>query len=503
MRVRLFSPTAVALGAAIALTASLGGGCDSAKETTTPGAGGAGGAGGAAGVVVTLTPAGCGFEVASRPEYEGYAEGTPVTAAQPNIRRVRLGLGGNVAVGSAGRADPSTSIAFAWQTDDGTLASEVTWGPSPDPATWLAENRQNGATWLTPPGLFKSNGPARMHEAYLCGLTPGTTYYYRVGGGPTGSEVWSDVYSFTTTPGPDSEVTIAAVGDSRSLGGASNTWQLLQRRLHSIGPNVQIFSGDVTTMPHDQVEWEGWLDKAWKDTDGSPLTLAQTLTLAAHGNHDGHSTIYYANLTLPQDVKAYPDYSELFYSVDIGPVHVVVFDDAWVVAQDYDPAYAKVFGDWLEADLAAANKNRGSVPWIIATHHRAEFSSSTHGEDPDVLRGRAFLMPYWNKHKVDLLMVSHDHNYERSKPLSGAPEAPTIHDNYSDGTVYVVCAGAGAPAYGKGTSDFTETSHDYKEAPALGLYSVIRATKAELKLSAYELRADGTDPEIDTFTISK
>jgi acid phosphatase type 7 len=70
-------------------------------------------------------PQGCKFDVAPRPEYLEYGPSQPVTAGDPKIRRIRLGLGGNVAVGAEGHADPSTSMGFAWQTDDGTLASEV------------------------------------------------------------------------------------------------------------------------------------------------------------------------------------------------------------------------------------------------------------------------------------------------------------------------------------------------------------------------------------------
>jgi hypothetical protein len=453
--------------------------------------------------VGTFKPTGCEFSVNTRLEYTDFARGRPESAPQPNIRRVRLGLGGNVAVGAAGRADPSSSFGVAWQTDDGTFASEVTWGKTPDPASWPKENRASGVTWLTPPGTINDNGPQRMHEAYVCGLTAATTYYYRVGGGAPGAEVWSEVYGFTTTPGPKSEVTIAAMGDSRSLGGVRDTWRLLQRKIHTISPTVQLFAGDMITWASDQGEWETWLDKAWKDEDQSLLTLGQTLTLAAHGNHDNHNALYFGNLTLPQDTSTYPDYAELFYSVDVGPVHIIALDDAWIVSQSKDPGYAKVLGDWLEADLSAAQKNRANVPWIIATHHHAEYSSSNHGEDSDVLRGRKFFTPIWDKFKVDMLLVSHDHNYERTKPLTGPAETPTIHADPKDGTVYVVCAGAGAPAYSKGTSDFTALSHDYKDGPALGLYCVLNANQSSLTLNAYELRADGSDPVFDTFTITK
>src|SRR5262249_48728138 len=182
-------------------------------------------------------------------------------------------------------------------------------------------NRTNGVTWLTPAGELNSNGDARMHEAYVCGLKPATTYYYRVGGGPSGKESWSDVYTFTTTPADaNAPVTIAVSGDSR--GELNDAWRVLQRRVLAAGATLQLFSGDMINFAPDQGEWEKWLDSGWKDTDGSLLTLGQILTLSAHGNHDNHTALFFGNLVLPQDRAKYAKYGELFFSVDVGPAHI-------------------------------------------------------------------------------------------------------------------------------------------------------------------------------------
>lgn len=467
----------------------------------TSGSGSAASTGGSV-TIQSFSPKGCGFSVAARPEYKSYSEGSPTVGETPNIRRVRLGLGGNVAVGAQGHADPSTTIGFAWQTDDGTLASEVAWGKTPDPSGWSAADRASGVTWLTPEGDLNGKGDQRMHEAYLCGLSPATTYYYRVGGGASGKEVWSEVYAFTTTPSPgDSKVVIGVTGDSR--GQQNDAWRALQRRMLVAGATMQLFSGDMVNLAPDQGEWEQWLDSAWKDTDGGALTLAQILNLSAHGNHDNHTALFFGNLVLPQDSAAYGKYEELFFSVDVGPAHIVVIDDAFIVSPNGDPDYKAVLTAFLEADLAAANENRAKVPWVIAMHHHPEYSSSSHGTDADVLRGRAYFPPIWDTHHVDLSISGHDHNYERSKPLTGPTDNPTIHADAKDGTVYVVCAGSGADAYSAGTSNFTETSHDYKDGAALGLYGLLTMEKGSLKLEAHELRADKSDPVFDTLTITK
>lgn len=451
--------------------------------------------------IASFKPEGCDFEISPRPEYMTFVAAKAETAATPNIRRVRLGLGGNVAQGAAGRANPATSFGTAWQTDDGTFASDVQWGTTPDPTTWPAENRRSGVTWLTPAGTLNPQGDDRMHEAYVCGLQADTTYYYRVGGGPAGAEVWSDVYTFTTTPtDTNTTVKIGVTGDSR--GQENNAWQLIQRRLIKEGVNLQLFSGDMINLAPDQGEWHQWLDSAWKDSDGSLLALGQLLTLSAHGNHDNHTSLFFANLVLPQDFKNYPKYGELFYSIDVGPAHVLVIDDGWIAFPNGDADYKSVFQDWLEKDLTEANKNRANVPWIIVDHHHPEFSSSSHGKDADVLRVRSFLVPLWDKYHVDVVLTGHDHNYERSKPVTGPADTPII-TTPDKGTTYVVCAGSGADAYSAGTSTFTELSRDYKSGGAIGFYTILSVSKTSLKVDSRELRTDATDPTFDTITFTK
>ncbi len=493
------------------------------------GAGGASGAGGGAGggsPVVSFTPQGCGFTIQSRAEYLNFMPSQAgVIGATPNIRRVRLGLGGNVE-GTVGRASPATSIGIAWQTDEGTNVSEVQWGSSPDPTTWPATNVVSGVTWDTPQGQLNPDGNERMHEAYICGLTPATTYYYRVGGGSTtagtgtgggtggggttdggtgsGSATWSPVLTFTTTPAPGpTPVTIAITGDSR--GEQDDAWQILQRRLHVLAPTLQLFSGDVINLATDQGEWEEWLDRAYLDTDDTThLTLSSLLTLAAHGNHDNHTALFFGNLTLPQDIAKYPQYTELFYSVDVGPVHIIVTDDSWVADPSGDQNYAGILKTWLDADLTAANANRTSVPWIITVNHRPAYSSSDHGMDSDVLLSRAFYAPIFQQYHVDVSFNGHDHDYERTQPLNIPADVNSpVNTTAAQGTVFVTCAGSGADAYTSATSSFTAFSTDFTSGSAIGLYGILTVTPTSLKLEGHQLLADATDPIFDTYTITK
>jgi acid phosphatase type 7 len=354
-------------------------------------------------------------------------------------------------------------------------------------------------TWKTPEGSIAGNGDVRMHEAYLCGLEPGTTYGYRVGGGAAGSEVWSEVRSFTTVPVAGAEIKIAVAGDSR--GEQQDAWRILQQRILSEGVALQLFSGDMTDLASNQGEWERWLDSAEMDKNGAPSALSQLLTVSAHGNHDNHGTLFFANMVMPQDVGHYPQYTELFYSFDAGPVHIVVLDDGYIGHPDAD--YMSVIGQWLEDDLTAAAARRATVPWSLVMHHHPPFSSSNHGKDADVMRIREYVVPIYDKHHVDLVVSGHDHNYERSKPLTGPATAPVVKSSAAEGTTYLVCAGAGAEPYSPGTSSFTDVSHGYNTGGALGVYAILTATATSLEIRSYDLTADGSGAPFDHVTLTK
>lgn len=452
---------------------------DTSAATGEPAPGADGG-----GVDGKFTPAGCEFSVTTRSEYASWAVDGPASGAgTANIRRVRLGLGGNVKKGP-GYADPSTSIAIAWQTDDGAFGTEVRWGTTADPASWPAANKATGITWLTPQGQLAPNGDERMHETYICGLAPSTTYYYQVLAG----EEKSDVYAFTTTPGAGEDVRIAITGDSR--GEHNNAWQILERRLLELGVTAQMFSGDMVDLASSQAQWESWIDDAWKDENGKPSALGQLLMLATHGNHENHTPLYFGNVVLPQSPDLYPDYPEYFFSVDMGPLHIVAVDDFPIVSPTIDQNYAPVLKKWLEEDLAEANQNRDKHPWVIVMHHHPSYSSSLHGKDADVLRGRDFFAPIWDKYKVDMVFAGHDHDYERSHPLAAGSDVDSPQVVNQGGTVYVVCAGSGADGYGASSTAVTAYSASFDSSSHFGIYGILEASMTQLFWTPYWIDAD-------------
>jgi len=468
------------------------------------------------GAVTTFsyTPAGCNYTVTPTndglsPTGGAFLNLAPDDTAPPSgditPSLVRVGVGGGTDATAPGYADPTKTAAFTWQTPTATNAAKLKIGTS---ATSLTTT-QTGYSWTTPQGLGTTM--MYMHSVHVCGLTPGTTYYYEVGGGPTGSETWSAVQSFTTVPPASQSMTVGVFGDARDT---LTTWQLVHERMQQAGVAIQLIPGDIVDIGANGDLWQQWLTAIWKDPNDSSkfLTLGQQMMLPIAGNHEAEAAQFYGNWAIPQGAQ----YASTYASIDVGNTHFVMIDDDFSALQtDYTQDPANTLLTWLKADLDHANKNRTNVPFIVALSHRGLYSTSNHSTDPDVLAARGVFAPIYDQYSVDLVFNGHDHEYERSKPVkagnppSGDPVVGSVDGNNNPvagtGTTYVICAGAGADPYAVG--EITK-SYSLKQVafgnntPYIGTYSLLTLNGNSLVVNAYGLKASGTDDVIDTITLS-
>lgn len=463
----------------------------------------------AGGETYTYAPDGCAYEVsppASR-AFTGFAADEAVPFDDPTTAeplRVRIGLGGNTTAGEPGYADPTTTAAFSWQTKGNVKAARLRFGEAPGA---LAEIRK-GFSWTTPaPAVgFGANEPETYHhEVHVCGLKPGTTYYYQVGGGPDGGEVWSAEQSFTTVPASGA-VTVGISGDARSK---VDVWQLLQGRMRDAGVNIQLTSGDLVDLGGSQSLYETWLDAVWKDPQnpGQFLTLGQQMMVMIAGNHENEAARFYANFSIP----GAGEYSETYASFDIGNTHFVMVDDQ-PVAVSPTGDHAKAILAWLEADLAKANGDRAAHPFIVVVQHRGLYTTSKHADDSDVIKARAALAPLYDKHGVDIVITGHEHNFEKTKPLKAGvdPAGDPQIVGPEAGRIYIVNGGSGADPYSvtEHPAAYADKGIEFGDGtPYVGFYGIFTLDGRTLKLDTYGLKAAGGgvagDEVVDTVDLSR
>jgi hypothetical protein len=487
----------------LALSTMFGAACGSSSGSDLAAAGDDGGTS-----TFTYAPAGCAYTVTA-PESRGFIEQaldaptafSDATMAAP--LRVRVGLGGDATFGQAGYPDATTTAAFTWETAaTDVVAAEVRIGTSPTALSRV----QTGMSWTTPAptiGIGTGEPPARMHEVHVCGLTPATTYYYQVGGGPTASAVWSATQSFTTlaASGP---ITVGVSGDSRD---SSDVFQLVQLRMRDAAVAAQLFGGDFVLWGAQESLYASWLDAAWKDPNDATtfLTLGQQLMLPVAGNHENDSSQYFGNFAIPGDGP----YAKTYGSVILGSAHVLLLDDQQI-SENGSSAEAAAQLAWIDADLTAAEADRANHPFILVVHHRGELSTGTHSADSDVIAMRAALIPLWDAHHVDVVFNGHEHDYERSKPSTGPASAPVPQTAPNTGTTYIVCAGAGADADPPGTTavDYRAISVGFGAGtPYVGVYGLLAVDAHTLTWTAYGLKSSGGtvagDDVVDTYSVTR
>lgn len=327
-----------------------------------------------------------------------------------------------------------SSVLVVWTTGARTTTT-LAWGPTPELGSVTSKKES-----------------ATVHVAELVGLAPGTTYHYKAvssGTALAGSK-------FRTSPPPGTPFTFVAFGDCGGGGIAQHT---LADKMLALEPDLAVITGDLVYPAGEDYDYTAKFFTPYKKL------AARTVFFPSLGNHD-HSTAsgaaYLKNFHLPTNN---PEKSERYYSFDYGDVHFVALDS------NLDLSPASPQGKWLAEDLAKTTQ-----AWKIVYWHVPMYSSGEHGSSAGV---KAALSDVLTKHGVELVLVGHDHNYERTKPV--------------DGIVHIVTGGGGKSIRSVGKSDFTAYSR------SIFHFLHVKVSPAKLEIAAVDM--DGK--VFDSHVISK
>jgi hypothetical protein len=346
-------------------------------------------------------------------------------------------------------ADPTTSVAVSWNSD---VATDDTVVFGTDSAALTSSFVvQDADTYPMPAPLGTG------FSAKLTGLSPATTYYYRVGS--MGALYPDEALSFTTLDDdPCAPLRFVVIGDNRAdtntgAPGVSDLYAGIIGETLDFVPHLFVNTGDMVKNGDVADEWNNMIVT-------SEPTWSRIPSITTQGNHDtgdpdGDGALYNRLFELPRNDATD---SEDYYSIDIGAVHFVSLN-----TQHLDSTELAEMSAWLSADLLASEQ-----PWTIVFFHKAVYSRGNHftGEEQDAAGNlgviNKVLTPIFDAHDVDLVLNGHSHNYERYVPTVGFDAAfggggrsfpggdrPSIDPaaTLPDGTVgttYVVTGGGGA-----------------------------------------------------------
>lgn len=386
--------------------------------------------------------------------------------------------------------DPSTTLTVVWRTWNTATPSTV-------------EYRALGSTtWLTGTGAARASGTTgKLHEVTISGLSPSTTYEYRVRGD---SGVWSQVYSVRTAPAlgtADFEaVYFADTGlIGRTDGLTTGTKQVIDE-IAALNPLLLLPGGDYAYYNTDtrygtlENSIDAWFNQMQTATSRSVM-------MPTYGNHEvllGESYTAWANrFPTPAGYDG-----RRFYSFDIGDAHFV---SIFAVYNTTGLTSAQLA--WVEQDLMAA-RNAGRR-WIIPYLHVSPYTDGTN--HPSNLELRAQLGPLFERLGVKVVFTSHDQAYERTYPLTDMPNGnrPTSSSKscytMADGVTWVKTSPGGKLS--NISKNFSPWAH--ATAPAWTAYRdntmhhfsrLVVSRLGRIRVETYGVKGDGTRPVIqDSF----
>jgi hypothetical protein len=173
-----------------------------------------------------------------------------------------------------------------------------------------------------------------------------------------------------------------------------------------------------------------WLDLV------SPFDDRLQITFGYHDVKDAESK-------LNQYKEAF-DLNNLYYSFDYRHVHFIVMStlsDFAVTSDQYK---------FIEKDLQEAFANE-NIDWIVVTNYGPFYTSPTaHPAKNDI---RNIYHPLFDKYGVDLVLQGHNHNYQRTYPVTFNPnkgsepivtnQFTTSYQGNKDGVIYAIVGTAG------------------------------------------------------------
>ncbi len=237
------------------------------------------------------------------------------------------------------------------------------------------------------------------HRAQLTGFDPEQPLRYRLRHGDSLSP------EYLLQPQPRGAFRFAHFGDH----GRSEFSKLVREGCLAREVDFVILAGDLSYANGDQPVWDAWFD----DIEPMAANIPLLCCIGNHEDKDGNGAAYRTRLSQPG--------SEAYYSYDYNNVHFTVSTGGALVSSG---GLLQELA-WLEQDLAAASarRARGEIDFIIFVQHFTIWTDEE-GRSPAnftlVLLEENILLRYG----VDLLLVGHDHEYQRSHPMAlGQPLA--------------------------------------------------------------------------------
>jgi hypothetical protein len=286
-------------------------------------------------------------------------------------------------------------------------------GPTQVTVAWLTATPSVGRVFFgtaAPDTVAEELTEATVeHRVTLRNLQPSTQYKYRVEGA-------ADTSWFATAPEPGAQgpFDVLVYGDNRSNNGDH---ALVARAAAAERAALALHTGDMVVNARDDDLWRVWFDEEHD-------LLAHTPLVPTVGNHEITDTgVAYSKYFQHRNQPAY-------WSLDYGPLHVVVLDSFEVAAgaTPHSSGVSDAQRSWFLEDVKAVPPDRSI--WVLV--HQGPYSHPDkvrpgHGGSEPVLEA---VQEARKLHPIAAVFAGHEHFYQRGE---------------TQGLKWFVLGGGGAP----------------------------------------------------------
>lgn len=323
--------------------------------------------------------------------------------------------------------DPSTRMGFAWFTNPGVTdgqvqivaksgATEADFA-NPDFTFAAVSSEVKGLNYSIEKNNLEGIEPNQKmdytsHKALAVGLSPATTYSYRVGR----NGAWSGIGSFRTAPGKkDESYSFIYITDTQAQNDAM--FNVSQKTIHAAITKVPeaafvLCNGDLVETSGDsnsEWEYEQWFSTMQDVWMNYPLVVTMgNHDKSSNGNfayHFNNSTAFNDNFTPGTDMN--------------GTVFSFVRGDILFLVINYEDwnkeGYLNSLAAWMRQEVEAHK----DVKWRVASFHKNMFTGSrSHQDDADGKAVRKAMLPVFDELGINVALQGHDHIYEVIGPVN-------------------------------------------------------------------------------------
>lgn len=473
------------------------------------------------------------------------ASTNPDDAAAANLQAAMEGLKSkdmpyNVVMSFNG--EPTSQMGFAWYTNSGMTGGrvEIIKGKSVDFTIPTFSVNATSVELKDVNYNVSGNGLSNLadiadnskrsytsNKALVKGLTPNTTYSFRVGK----EGAWSEIGTFTTAKNSKEPFSFIYTTDPQaktlSMFDISQTTTHAAQKMYP-DANFWLNCGDlIETSGSENSEWEY---ERFFETQQDIFLKNPTAYII--GNHDKSANKNFTNhfntpSTTFDDLQTTP-----------GANYSFVYGDALFIAMSYEDqnvhGYLDKLSSWMKEQVAA----HPNTKWRIAFFHKTMYTGSkSHQSDGDGKNVREKMGPVFDELHIDLALQGHDHIYEIIGPVKANSFVPdAVADQLSvafdarenvtaklngtfnvlNGTLYFLNNSAGKKKYeprseadmkavesGLGVTDYFGMFNGRFGQGGLPTFSNISVSTDTISVKTYEVNDAGEPTLFDSFNIVK